>query len=698
MSIEPGAFPQVATIVPCLGNVRKTRACLKALFEEGYPKNAVIVVENGTTENVAALKPEFPQAHFLALKKNEGFAGGSNAGVREARARFDPDFYFFLNNDAEVEKGAVGSLARLMQDRRDCGIAAPKILTGRGEKTIWAAGGTFIPWRFMAKNRGQGEKDRGQFDRQEELDFLSGCAIMLRKAVIENEDAFDEVFFTYAEDLDLSLRSRKAGWKLLYHPSSVVYHEGGATSGTQYQPFQSFYRWRNRLLIARKHGGPAQKLVFYGLFFPALIQRDMGAYIVKRKWESIGYLWAGLGQFFLIALLGTRPEPMRAVPDPRKSLKSGYLLSNPAALLVLQIVDALGALASAFKKMKTPPRNPDKILIAKIDHLGDVLMCLRVLPSIKNRFPQSKIHMVCASWSKAIVENHPLVDKVLTFDDFRLNRKGRIGARIARTAKDSLALIRAMRREKYAAALDFRAYYPNLLPVLALGGPGFLSGYGTGGFGFLTDASPEWREGIHETEHFFDLLQIAWPSLKRVEADFGYLADSRAAGELIKKHSSGTEEPIAVFHAFCRKSFLSDQKEWKMEKWKEVLRWAEKNGTRVFCTGDADDAPFIDRMIQGGRAVNAAGATPLPALAGLIRASDFVLTLDTFTAHLSGALGARTIVLFNDVEPVEQWKPWGESVRVLPIESTADDVVRLALAGWERQLEPRFLLQNANPQ
>lgn len=192
-------------------------------------------------------------------------------------------------------------------------MAAPKILQDRQKKIIWTAGGEFFPGRFLARNRGQGREDRGQYDRSEECSFLSGCALIVRKEVIEKIGGFDENFFTYAEDLDYCLRARKSGWKLLYVPQAVVYHEGSATSGSEYEPFQSFYRWRNRFLIVAKHGRSLQRVCLYAFFFPALIVRDMWVYLTKRRVRSIPYLWAGFFQFLRMCVFKTNIEPMRSV-------------------------------------------------------------------------------------------------------------------------------------------------------------------------------------------------------------------------------------------------------------------------------------------------------------------------------------------------------------------------------------------------
>ncbi|OGR94716.1 MAG: hypothetical protein A2902_04940 [Elusimicrobia bacterium RIFCSPLOWO2_01_FULL_64_13] len=301
---------KIATIIPCLGRPEETLACLKSLAEDGVPPGTVTVVENGTRENQERLQPLFPLVAFIRLPRNEGFAAACNLGARDAGRRLDPDFFFFLNNDARVGKDSLAALASALRTDSKAGLAAPKILSGEDGR-IWAAGGEVAGWKLFARNRGRDQKDTGLYDRAEEMAFLSGCALMIRAEAGRSLGFFDERFFAYAEDLDLCLRARKAGWKLLYRPESVVFHKGSATAGDQYGPFQSFYRWRNRLLVFSKHARLPRKLFLYFIFFPALALRDLAVYLRKRP-ESIPYLWKGFLQFLSLAVLGKNPEPFRS--------------------------------------------------------------------------------------------------------------------------------------------------------------------------------------------------------------------------------------------------------------------------------------------------------------------------------------------------------------------------------------------------
>jgi len=302
---------KVVSIVLCIGKVRETRNCIRSLLLEGSPDYRILIVENGTRDNLKELSPEFPDVHFINLPENEGFTGGVNKGLEEARRMWKPDYYFLLNNDAEVEKGALAVLIQGMQEEPACGMTAPKIYSDRKNGILWSAGGTLVPWRIKSANRGEGMKDSGQFERREECPFLSGCALLIRDRVVEDVGLLDNRFFAYLEDLDYCLRVRQKGWKLIYEPKAIAVHAGSSTAGGEYEPFQSYYRWRNRFLITFIHAGFFQKIALYGFFFPLLMARDMSRYMVKNRHTSIPYLWNGFSQFLSLAFLKNEPRPFR---------------------------------------------------------------------------------------------------------------------------------------------------------------------------------------------------------------------------------------------------------------------------------------------------------------------------------------------------------------------------------------------------
>jgi GT2 family glycosyltransferase len=112
--------------------------------------------------------------------------------------------------------------------------------------------GELIYWDGLSRARGQFDRDQGQYEMMEEILFPPGCGAMYRKRVFDEVGLFDEDFFAYADDAEIGIRARLAGWKSLYVPRAILYHKNSGTGG-QYSPFKAFYVERNRFWIVLKY-------------------------------------------------------------------------------------------------------------------------------------------------------------------------------------------------------------------------------------------------------------------------------------------------------------------------------------------------------------------------------------------------------------------------------------------------------------
>jgi len=112
--------------------------------------------------------------------------------------------------------------------------------------------GELIYWDGLSRAKGQFEKDQGQYEKIEEIFFPPGCGAMYRRRVLDEIGLFDEDFFAYADDAEIGIRARLAGWKALFVPKAILYHKNSGTGG-QYSPFKAFYVERNRFWITLKY-------------------------------------------------------------------------------------------------------------------------------------------------------------------------------------------------------------------------------------------------------------------------------------------------------------------------------------------------------------------------------------------------------------------------------------------------------------
>ena len=214
---------------------------------------------------------------LIANSSNRGFCAANNQGFAASQS----ELVALLNNDAEAEPGwleALEAVIRLHRRRRHGRVQDPGL--GRSPRNSIDKCGHLIYPDGQNRGRGSGQLDQGQFDRVEEALWPDGCAAMYRRAMLEDVGGFDEEFFAYADDAELGLRGRIAGWRCLYAPGAVVRHHRGATLG-----FGSARRLtlieRNRVLLVVKLF-PWNLLWANGAYHLARIAAGMWAAIRNR--------------------------------------------------------------------------------------------------------------------------------------------------------------------------------------------------------------------------------------------------------------------------------------------------------------------------------------------------------------------------------------------------------------------------------
>jgi GT2 family glycosyltransferase len=221
--------PKLCTIVVNWNRASDTIECLQSLRRGGVENNHIIVIDNGSTDDsVARITSECPEVELHQMQSNLGYAKGANAGLKSALL-YHPDFIFFLNNDAVIGDQCASKLIGALQRHNECGLAGPKILYFDNDN-IWFAGGSYNRLWGYSRHPGMDRPDDG-CSVEGPVDFITGCALMVRSEVIERLGGFDEDFNMYAEDIEYGFRARDAGYGSLYVPSALVRHKVSSSSG-----------------------------------------------------------------------------------------------------------------------------------------------------------------------------------------------------------------------------------------------------------------------------------------------------------------------------------------------------------------------------------------------------------------------------------------------------------------------------------
>jgi GT2 family glycosyltransferase len=228
----------VDIVIVSYDSLRYLRACLGALAEAPpWGLGRVIVVDNASRDGTAeALRDEYPDVEVLALSTNAGFAVGTNRGID----RSDAPYVLVLNPDTVVPAGTVDALVRVLEQHPKIGIAGPKLVREDGSfdhaarrsfPTVTSSLGHFLGIGRLAHAPAALAAYRAPHVESGPVDAVNGAFMLVRRAALDEVGRFDEGYWMYMEDLDLSYRFAQAGWGTWYEPSVSAFHVKHGSAG-----------------------------------------------------------------------------------------------------------------------------------------------------------------------------------------------------------------------------------------------------------------------------------------------------------------------------------------------------------------------------------------------------------------------------------------------------------------------------------
>jgi GT2 family glycosyltransferase len=272
--------PKVDIILVNWNRADLTIECLRSLKAIDNPDHELIIVDNASTDGSAGvLKSSFPDARLFVNDRNLGFAGGNNVGVRYAVDN-NADYVLLLNNDTEVDPRFLSELVAATEADPKIGIAGSKIYYFSEPRRLWYAGGSVDLWTGDTHHIGENELDSGQYDVAKDTDYVSGCAMLIKRRVLEEIGLLDERMFLYYEDSDYCTRARRHGYRVVYVPSSLVWHKVSSTTG-KVKDLQLFYGTRNMLIFEKRNAGLLRLSVFLPYYFGKFITYNAAVALAK---------------------------------------------------------------------------------------------------------------------------------------------------------------------------------------------------------------------------------------------------------------------------------------------------------------------------------------------------------------------------------------------------------------------------------
>ena len=258
---------KVTIVVLNWNGLNDTIECIESLKKLNYRDFQVVVVDNGSSgDDVTVLRERFGNyIYVIDNGVNYGFAEGNNIGIRYALTNFSPDYVLLLNNDTVVDPEMLTELVKAAQSNASIGILGPRLYSYREPRRI-------LPMLFKTSPEGQMMKgasverpphgiDTGQLTEPTEVGWLCGCALLIKQDLIAKIGLLYSGYFAYYEETEYCLRCSRAGFKLIYVPTALLWHKVMGTTG-KLSGFYYYYMTRNQFLFVARNATLAQSSIY----------------------------------------------------------------------------------------------------------------------------------------------------------------------------------------------------------------------------------------------------------------------------------------------------------------------------------------------------------------------------------------------------------------------------------------------------
>lgn len=244
-----------------------TIACLDSLAEISYPNARIVLVDNGSTDDsLARTRTQYRDVQIIENGENLGFSAANNRGIEFALAQ-GAEYVLLLNNDTVVSPDFLEPLIEIAEGSLDIGVVTPKIYYFDEPHRIWYGGGS-IDWDTgQASHLQVGQIDLNEHSEAiQEVNFVSACAMCIKRSVLEKVGLLDGRFFIYYDETDWCARITRAGFRCLYVPQSKIWHKVSALMGVA-SPLTAYYMARNEILFLQKNSQGFRRFLLLGRAF-----------------------------------------------------------------------------------------------------------------------------------------------------------------------------------------------------------------------------------------------------------------------------------------------------------------------------------------------------------------------------------------------------------------------------------------------
>jgi len=248
-------YPLIGIVIVTWNNANDIRECLMSLQEQDYPNLKVLIIDNASTDGTLRIvQEEFPKAEIIAREKNYFLSPSNNFGIKLFIEKYKTDYVMVLNPDTKASNNLVTQLVQSLENDKFAIAAGPKVIfyQNKFEGKINSAGLIYDGFK-QAYDRGFEQDDAGQFNQQEYVFGVTGACIMFRISMLQEIGFYWERIKLYMDEVELFIRAKKKGFKVIYNPNTVVFHKWMQSSDQH--KIQKINKIRNKawLWIALRH-------------------------------------------------------------------------------------------------------------------------------------------------------------------------------------------------------------------------------------------------------------------------------------------------------------------------------------------------------------------------------------------------------------------------------------------------------------
>lgn len=280
--MEANQYPLVSIISVNYNGASFTCEMINSLKKISYPSIEIIIIDNASTESTQIIEDSFNDIKLIKSKKNLGFAGGNNLGIKHCLGKY----ILLLNNDTEVDENFLEPLVSKLENDKSVGAVSPKVYYYNTNIVQFAGSNAINQITGRGGFIGEKQIDEGQFDEDARCNHTHGAAMLFPRSIVQELGLMSDIYFLYYEELDFCEKIKRAGYQMWYISNSKIYHKESMSVG-KISNLKTYYQTRNRILFMKRNVSNVHFLLFCVYFTLISFPVNIIKYIIKFDWQSL---------------------------------------------------------------------------------------------------------------------------------------------------------------------------------------------------------------------------------------------------------------------------------------------------------------------------------------------------------------------------------------------------------------------------